>query len=125
VCSSDLALTFVVVGVSGEHLGGWITPGYRLNQQVLSGQTAAIHFSDRHEPTKGLLGRATHDCIDVAWHQGIVSLVRQTLQASGLVEVKCFLTGGDAKRVQALLGEEWCYAKDLVLQGLAIIISQD
>ena len=125
VLDCGTAVTFDVVATNGEHLGGWITPGYRLNQQILSQQTAGIRLNGDSAPKDVFFGCTTQECIDIAWHQGIVSLAQRSLLASGQDDVKCYLTGGDAARLQSLLGKEWCYAKDLVLQGLAIIMSQD
>jgi len=125
VLDCGTAVTFDVVAASGQHLGGWIMPGYRLFQQALSQQTAGIGIRGDTAATPVLLGHNTCECVDIAWHQGIIGLVQRSLVESGQVNVKCFITGGDAKRIQPLLGDEWCYANDLVLQGLAMMTSQN
>jgi type III pantothenate kinase len=125
VLDCGTATTFDVVNPNGQHLGGWIAPGYALFQSSLSQKTAAIGLSDEPATTNASLGNSTQECVDVAWHQGMVGLVQRTLQVAGLAPINCFVTGGDASRLLPLLGDEWCYANDLVLQGLAVMASQD
>lgn len=124
VLDCGTAVTFDVIAGGGQHLGGWIAPGHRLHMKALSQDTAGINL-EQHEPEMvNILGQSTQECMEIAWHQGIISLVRQTIEASGLDDIKCFLTGGDAMRIKPLLGEEWYYANDIVLQGLVIMDSQ-
>ena len=125
VLDCGTAVTFDVVEANGQHLGGWIMPGYRLFHQSLSQETTGIDVSDDTFTSNIMLGNNTQQCVDVAWHQGIVGLMQRTLSESKLNNIRCFLTGGDAQRLLPLLGKEWCYANDLVLQGLAVIASQD
>ena len=100
-------------------------PGYRVFRQSLSQETAGIGVSDVTLAGDIVLGRNTEQCVDIAWHHGVIGLIRRSLSAYELRKIDSFITGGDAKRLLPLLGEEWCYANDLVLQGLAVMAAQE
>lgn len=125
VLDCGTAVTLDVVNSGGQHLGGWIMPGYRLFQQALSQETAGINANNTASTSNLTLGNNTEECIDVAWHQSILALTQRTLSETKLQNINCYITGGDAERLVPLLGKEWCYANDLVLQGLAVMASQD
>jgi len=125
VLDCGTAATLDVIDPDGQHLGGWIMPGYRLFHQTLSQETAGINANNIASTSKLTLGNNTGQCIDVAWHQGILALTQRTLSETKLLNFNCYITGGDAERLLPLLGKEWCYANDLVLQGLAVMASQD
>lgn len=124
VLDCGTAVTFDVLNEQGQHLGGWISPGYRLFRQSLSQDTASIGDVDGAQNNVSELGRDTQQCVNFAWHQGIVALTQRSLPADSQ-GLDFYITGGDANRLLPLLGDEWCYADNLVLRGLALMASEN
>lgn len=123
VLDCGTAVTFDAIDATGRHLGGWIMPGYHLFCHTLAQETAAINASDEVISDISSLGRNTQQCVNFAWHHGILGLLERSLPLATSSDLSCFVTGGDATRLLPLLEDKWCYANDLVLQGLAIIAS--
>lgn len=124
VVDCGTALTIDVLAEDGRHLGGLIVPGMQLMRDSLIGRSEAIRGQldqASHEQVT-LLGTDTGSAVaggtlyaEVAVVDRILSDLRAEL-GDGL---RCILTGGDAQRLQPLLGCRAHYEADLVLLGLA------
>ena len=124
VCIIDCgtAMTLDVVDASGHHLGGVITPGYRLMQSMLFQQTNGIYELDANTNIFEMnLANTTDDAV----RQGCVQLLVGGL--SNMVsrysennkdKMCCIVTGGDAGWVTNLLEIEVVHEPVLVNQGL-------
>jgi len=116
------AVTVDLLDASGQHLGGYIGPGWRLMRQALQGQTARV--TPASEPPERLAltpGCSTESAVEAALSAMVAGLVERaertlTEQTSGPAQV--VLAGGDGH----LLTELWPSARwwpDIVLDGLA------
>jgi len=117
------AMTADLVLAKGEHIGGYIFPGFRLlKQTLLSGTYKVIVNADVEQSYK--LGTNTEECVDNGGHM----MMRSTLL--GLIELAAsynvlnvLLTGGDGLKAKALIEGEVEYDKDLVFNGLSMVSS--
>ncbi|MEJ2362567.1 MAG: type III pantothenate kinase [Gammaproteobacteria bacterium] len=125
VCVVDCgsAVTLDAVAADGQHLGGLILPGLTAMQSALTRHTALSPIA-LAKPANILLGRSTQEGISLGITRAVVALIQQTLadlqQHSG-IQASCYLTGGDAGRIEPLLSIPCQQEPDLVLQGLAVI----
>ncbi len=118
------AITFDWVNAGGEHQGGYIVPGLQLMRQSLARKTQALDIAveDWGDPVPG-------NRTSVAIGNGILAMVcgfaehcRKEMLKTGGVNARWFLTGGDAEIVSRHLGRDHEIARDLVLDGLALIL---
>lgn len=93
VVDAGTALTLDWVDESGQHLGGWIIPGFRLQQQAVIGQTAKV-FNNSMQHAQVALGTDTSSCLQNGCLSAAVAVILQgfSLQTA----TKVVITGGDA-----------------------------
>lgn len=128
VCVVDCgtAVTIDVVGLTGEHLGGLILPGFGLMQHALLEHTF-IPFNGNIEPN-GLLATDTESAIAAGGVNAVAALVERIQQDVGKevgTPVSVVLTGSDAERLQRALSTQSKVATDLVMQGLIVLINNE
>jgi len=112
------AMTADIVQDSGNHMGGYIFPGFNLlKRSLLSGTSRVLVEFDVVESYG--LGKNTEECV---WN-GVHLMMRSTLQ--GLVELAkqykvydLVLTGGDGALALSLIDGVGEYDSDLVFKGL-------
>jgi type III pantothenate kinase len=132
VCIVDAGttVTFDAMDADGVHLGGLIMPGPRLAAQALDAGTAGIGPTPlRLERPTGLalLGRSTEEAVS---HAALLAVAAAVDRAVSVVAgawgapPRVLLTGGDAPELAAWLECAPHYRPDLVLEGLAFIVSQ-
>ena len=123
VCIVDCgtAITLDVMDAQGRHQGGMICPGLALMKQSLYLGTENLQFSETHYP----VGLASFT--EAAIYSGTLSA------AAGLIEhvlarqpeqTQLILTGGDAKLMASQLGFKAVIDPDLVLRGLAMVLTE-
>jgi len=125
VVDSGSALTIDAVAANGQHLGGYILPGLRLQRSAITEHTAirlpALAQWQSIDP-----GHSTLDAVEAGILLSLVTLlanapeVRQASEQDAL-----FLAGGDAATLAPWLrqrGLRWHNAPDLVLDGLACML---
>lgn len=93
VVDAGTALTLDWVDGSGQHLGGWIIPGFRLQQQAVIGQTAKV-FNNSMQHAQVALGTDTSSCLQNGCLSAAVAVILQGF--SQQTATKVVLTGGDA-----------------------------
>lgn len=126
VIDCGTALTVDVLAQDDRHLGGLIIPGMQLMRDALTARTEGIRAridEATHEQVT-LLGTDTGSAVaggtlyaEVAFIDRIMADLRAELGP----KLRCVITGGDAERLQPLLGCRAHYEADLVLLGLARI----
>jgi len=132
VCIVDAGttVTFDAMDADGVHLGGLIMPGPRLSAQALAAGTAGIGPTQlRLERPKGLalLGRSTEEAVS---HAALLTIAAAVDRAVSVVAAawgeppRVLLTGGDGPMLAAWLECTPHYRADLVLEGLAYMVSQ-
>jgi type III pantothenate kinase len=119
VVDCGTAVTIDLLDEEGQHLGGVIAPGLTLMKKSLAGATQDLDFFESEFP----LGLA--DNTEAAIYSGtlfsIVGLIEHIMSQNLLF--KLILTGGDAEIVAKELSVDAIVRSDLVLQGLAVIIT--
>ncbi|MFP5506155.1 MAG: type III pantothenate kinase [Gammaproteobacteria bacterium] len=126
VVDCGTALTVDVLAHDDRHLGGLIIPGMQLMRDALTARAEGIRGQidqATHEQVT-LLGTDTGSAVaggtlyaEVAFIDRIFADLRAELGS----KLRCIITGGDAQRLQPLLGCRAEYQADLVLLGLARI----
>jgi len=131
VCiAAGTAMTVDAIDASGTHLGGLIVPGRDLMIDSLLRRTSDIAQAAQVAPPtgSGMLGRNTAAAVELGASHALAALVVRSIDSvSGLVGARprVFLGGGDATRIEPLLGLEVEVTSGLVLEGLAVIAKGD
>lgn len=114
------ALTVDLVGGQGEHLGGYIAPGFALARRALLGSTHGVRVGDTPGELSLVPGRATEAGVAAAQGVMMVGLVRWAIQQLP-PNPMLFITGGDGERLLPYFPEaRWC--PELVLDGLELAL---
>ncbi len=116
VCVVDAgsALTVDLMDASGQHLGGWITPGLRATVQALSSSTRQVRVDSGEFKASIAPGRVTEDAVCNGAMNAALGMVERALQQH---PGKVLLTGGDAESLSAFLPNA-AVVPELVLHGL-------
>lgn len=93
VIDAGTALTLDWVDSGGQHLGGWIIPGFRLQQQAVIGHTAKV-FNNSMQHAQITLGTDTSSCLQNGCLSAAVAVILQAAQLQSITKV--IVTGGDA-----------------------------
>lgn len=93
VVDAGTALTLDWVDDNGQHLGGWIVPGFRLQQQAVIGHTAKV-FNNSMKHAQLTVGTDTSSCLQNGCLSAAVAVILQAFQLQSASKV--ILTGGDA-----------------------------
>lgn len=120
------ALTCDAVDSSGLHLGGFVVPGRRLQQQVLLQGTAGITLEDA-DFSHGGWGRDTNSCVTsgiLQSHLGLIERCIQLLQDNVDGPLSVVLTGGDADVLVSHLPATTLLVPDLVFHGMTYMIME-
>lgn len=123
VVDAGSAVTIDLLDADGQHAGGFITPGYRMLQSALLGQTANIRF-EQEAKALPLGGVDTASCVASGAELVFAGLAHSilTLKAEFNGQAKVILTGGDASKLFECLKSEQgveCIPS-LVLDGLML-----
>jgi len=122
VVDAGSAVTVDYVNAGGRHLGGYILPGLQMMRRSLKVDAARIGF-EQSEQLDTRPGQSTGECVNhgLAWlTEALVQRIHHDAKAFGLSAI--YLTGGDARRLQAL-GLEANVIEGMVLDGLERIAS--
>lgn len=104
----------------GQHLGGWIVPGFHLMKQSLTQNTQRV-FADNEVPNVLSLGKRTENCVSQGCLAALQGVYRSAIDyiSSIQTDFDVFVTGGDKKMLTELdLGDNLSPA-NLVMRGLA------
>ena len=123
VVDAGSAVTIDLLASDGQHRGGFITPGFRMLQSALLGQTANIRFEQDAEAGR-YGGLDTASCVASGAELVFAGLARSilTLRADFDPHASILLTGGDANKLLPHFKSEQrveCLAS-LVLDGLSL-----
>lgn len=120
VVDAGTALTLDWVDASGQHLGGWIIPGFRLQQQAVIGQTAKV-FNNSMQHAQVALGTDTSSCLQNGCLSAAVAVILQGFSLKNATKV--VLTGGDANLLLPYLFELDPQVEPLLIfRGLSLYI---
>ena len=121
------AVTFDIISLGGEYLGGVILPGMGLSRDILHERTALLPWVNIIKPNE-VLGRDTVSAIQSGIYWGFVGMVKylvKRLKASVFSgfegDVKVIATGGYVSYFLSDLEEVHHFDSNLTLKGLKAI----
>lgn len=116
------AITLDLVDGAGQHLGGYIVPGFHLMQEALSRKSPVLDVGD--SPWNSLApGLSTGGAIVNGLLSMVLGLVEGVArQHKDKASINWYLTGGDANLISPLVTWEHKVVPDLVMDGLAISV---
>ncbi len=121
VVDAGSAVTVDLLSRDGVHVGGYILPGFSMQQSALLGQTAKVRFA-QVESDNQFGGNDTASC--VAAGAGLVfdglAMSLKQLRDNFDADAQILLAGGDAWRLQERLGDTKLVAtvEEIVMDGL-------
>lgn len=121
IVDGGTALTVDVLDTGGLHIGGYILPGMSLMGKSLEASTS-IQLTEHSLDSTLALGHSTDQAVRNGCLTALVSLIQRVVQVTSEQDanVKLYLTGGDADRLQANLNvKNMEVVPGLVLDGLA------
>jgi len=129
VVSCGTAVTVDLVSLSGQHLGGYIVPGFELMRRSLFDGTNAVKVDAIDWPQAACPGRNTRAAVNngvLLMVKGLVDQACDQLQKKGDL-FALLLTGGDGEVFHSLFYRQSdlpksCYCPTLVLDGLALAL---
>ena len=130
VLDCGTTMTLDVVDAAGRHLGGFIVPGLRLQQEALSGRSGALRVAaDWHgigeaaiEPGRDTATAIGHGILNMAL--GFVNFQHRRLLHLLPEAPQWYLCGGDAMLLGSHLEWEHSLVPDLVLDGLSLALPE-
>ena len=129
VCVVDCGTATTIDGISasGQHLGGFIIPGYTTMQEMLVKNTSDIEMAKKILSGKILpsinFSSSTEAGVNSGCYLATISIIDRvvtTMQDDYGKQVNCIITGGNAELVIEQLAGTFEYEPKLVLHGLAI-----
>lgn len=101
IIDAGTAVTLDVLSADGEHLGGWIAPGFRLMQEALIQKSSRLRIND--EAPVGLIGKGTEAAIHLGCQASLQGFAAEAVLAAkeSLQEYpdRVIITGGDGKLI--------------------------
>jgi len=104
----------------GQHLGGWITPGFQVMKQGLINSTKKVYANDEI-PLNLRLGNDTEECVSTGCYAAVYGVYLSAVDylSSKQTEFDVILGGGDKKMFAFLESGDRIRSAHLVVQGLA------
>jgi type III pantothenate kinase len=128
VVSCGTAITVDLVTAGGEHLGGYIVPGFDLMRGALFERTSAVKLEQLQRPQTLAPGKDTFAAVN----HGLILMVKSLVESAGHelgegADARIIVTGGDGELLLPFLAESsWStnvqYRPNLVLDGLALAL---
>lgn len=117
------AITMDIVDGEGQHLGGYIVPGFEMMYQSLFHGTSKVKVTSMGHANLAP-GRSTEQAVtqgSLLMVKSMIGSIIENLQAGGLL-VQVVVTGGDGHHLMAVLDDSACFDAELVLDGLKFVI---
>lgn len=129
LCVADCgtALTVDVIDGDGQHLGGYIVPGVRL-QQTLLNEGTSLDWSSDVVASGGCWGRDTASAISRGASESVAGVIERSGEALSRQlgsHIQTVVTGGDGASIVPLLDDDVIYDPHLVLKGMAIMVEAE
>ncbi|MBU2712106.1 type III pantothenate kinase [Zooshikella harenae] len=117
--SLGTAITVDVIDKRGDHLGGYIIPGFRLLHESLTKNTGRVWFTS-NELNEMALGQSTTQAVNNGIRRLVVSMLKSLIADQSLQVDRVILAGGDAEYVKALATIDAEIKQDLIFEGLTL-----
>ncbi|GEA13641.1 type III pantothenate kinase [Alteromonas sp. KUL49] len=110
----------------GQHLGGWITPGYTVMKDALINSTERVTAHDQI-PTNFDIGQDTEDCVATGCFSAVYGVYLAAIDylSSKQTDFDVIIGGGGKKMFAFLESDDSIRAANLVVQGLARYARRD
>jgi len=121
VADAGTCLTIDFLRADGQHLGGFISPGFQMRLSAMHQKTAALPEISIEDSVHWGPGMNTKECMSAGSLSGIVAELEYHFSSSVLPDSatkKMILTGGDAKHLAQHLKPHTFVVPDLVFQGM-------
>ena len=121
VADAGTCLTVDFLHSDAKHLGGFISPGYRMRLRAMHEFTRALPLPEDDFPEQAMPGTNTVNCMRSGAFSGIIAEIRHHFSNNPFgknSEFSCILTGGDAQNFAHHLKESTFVAPDLIFTGL-------
>jgi len=120
------AMTVDVVDANGMHLGGWISPGFRLMNLALTEHTALVRAGGHHGDEL-IMGTNTKACVQNGSRAALAGTVLYAIQKAKSMfidheEPTLYLTGGGINHLPPEIVELGLNRPHLVLEGLILYV---
>jgi len=126
VCVVDCGTATTIDGISasGQHLGGFIIPGYTTMQEMLVNNTSDIEMARKILPSINFSSSTEEGVISGCYLAtiSIIDRVVTSMQDDSGKQINCVITGGNAELVVEELAGKFEYEPKLVLRGLAMFL---
>jgi type III pantothenate kinase len=115
VVDAGSAITIDIIGPSGQHIGGYITPGLRLMHDALWKNTSDVRVVGSGLEELWVPGKNTQQAVN----RGCLLAAASTIESlAAQFPVRIVVTGGDAKILMQAISLSADYQANLVLDGL-------
>ncbi len=121
VADAGTCLTVDFLRADGQHLGGFISPGFQMRLSAMHQKTSALPEISIEDSIHWGPGTNTKECMSAGSLSGIVAELEYHFSSSLLPDSstkKMILTGGDAKHLAQHLKPHTFVVPDLVFQGM-------
>lgn len=120
------AMTVDLVDGDGKHMGGWISPGFRLMNLALTEHTALVR-SGGHHGDELRFGKHTKACVQNGCRAALAGTVLYAIekaksQFDGVAPI-LYLTGGGTNHLPPEIKKLGNYRPHLVLEGLSLYVN--
>jgi len=111
---------------NGQHLGGWIVPGYTVMRDALINSTERVTAHDQI-PTNFDIGQDTEDCVATGCFSAVYGVYLAAIDylSSKKTEFDVIIGGGGKKMFAFLESDDSIRPANLVVQGLARYARRD
>ncbi|MEQ8786784.1 MAG: type III pantothenate kinase [Pirellulaceae bacterium] len=125
VVDAGTVVTVDLVDAEGAFQGGAFLPGLAMTARAMSLDTDALPLVrfPADAPPPPIVGKSTEAAIRSGLFWGTVGAMRETIhriREQLPVAPQLFITGGDARRMTALLEDDAAFVEDLVPGGIAL-----
>ena len=133
VCVVDCGTAMTIDGISatGQHLGGFIIPGYTMMQEMLINDTDSIEMPMQESPDITECSINFSNTTEKAVMNGcrlamiaMIDSVVTSMQNDYGKQVNCIITGGNAELIIDQLAKKFEYEPNLILHGLAVLLEK-
>ncbi len=125
VVDAGSAMTVDFVDGQGNHCGGYIVPGFAMQQRSLIANTRLVRFDTNPSGLELGPGRSTTGAVNNGITLMLKSMIESALQYFRLISGEApelFLTGGDAELLSDFLQVPHILEPDLVLHGINLVM---
>jgi type III pantothenate kinase len=128
ICVVDCGTATTIDGISesGQHLGGFIIPGYTMMQEILMNNTAKINIIKNSTPIIDF-SNSTEQGVNNGCYLAMVASIDRivaVMRKDYGERIRCIITGGNAKIILKQLATEFEHEPELVLHGLSLLSGQ-